>query len=198
MPTHRDPRRLRHFVAAALFGLFTGVTHAAPWTLDALLARLAQQKSGQATFVEKKTLTLLDAPVESSGTLSFTAPDRLEKRTLRPRPELVRLQGDTLVVEQAGKAPMTLKLASYPEAAAFVDSIRATLAGDRQALEATYRLSFSGEPTAWQLILLPRYSRMSDLISRIVIRGREGDVQRIDFDMADGDRSEMRIQRTTP
>lgn len=172
--------------------LASSFAHAA-WESSELLALLAKQKSGRASFVEKKYISILDTPVESSGTLAFTAPDKLEKRTLKPQPELLRLEGNALYIEQAGKKPMQLKLSSYPEVAAFIDSIRATLAGDRTALEENYQLSLAGSQQAWQLNLLPKYSSMSAVITRIVIRGQQGAVQRIDFDLADGDRSEMFI-----
>lgn len=190
--------RLRRLLPALVCLFLAGTAGAAEWNTTTLLERLALQKSGRASFVEKKYLAILDKPVESSGTLSFDAPDRLEKRTLKPRAELLRLEGGTLTIEQAGKAPLTISLAARPEATAFVDSIRATLAGDRKALEESWRVTLDGSPASWRLILLPRYSRIADLVSRIVIGGREADVQRIDFELADGDRSEMRITRTAP
>lgn len=188
----------RRLLGAATCLLLASSAGAAEWNSASLLERLALQKSGRATFVEKKYLAILDKPVESSGTLSFDAPDRLEKRTLRPKPELLRLEGGTLTIEQAGKAPLTISLASRPEAAAFVDSIRATLAGDRKALEESWRVTLDGTPANWKLILLPRYSRIADLVTRVLIGGRDAEVQRIDFELTDGDHSEMRITRIAP
>lgn len=192
------PARLLRPLLLLCACLAAGHALAADWQSGDLLELLARQKSGRANFVEKKYIGILDKPVESSGTLAFSAPDKLEKRTLKPRPELLRLDGDKLYVEQAGKQPMNLALSSYPEVAAFVDSIRATLAGDRRALEKNYRLSLSGAPEKWQLILLPRYSQMSDLLTRILIAGRQGEVLRIEFELADGDRSEMLISKVGP
>ena len=169
----------------------------AAWQLGDLMQALAQSKGGRASFVEKKYLAIVDKPVESSGELLYVAPDRLEKRTLKPRAESLVLEGQRLAIERAGKARLTLDLQSYPEAAAFVDSIRGTLAGDRGALEKVYRLTLSGDAAQWQLILIPQYSRMSDIVTRIVIRGSKGEVSRIDFDLADGDRSEMTITQVS-
>jgi len=176
--------------------LASGAAQAA-WQLGDLMQALAQSKGGQASFIEKKYLSIVDKPVESSGELRYVAPDRLEKRTLKPRAESLVLEGQRLTIERTGKQRLTLDLQSYPEAAAFVDSIGGTLAGDRSALEKVYRLSLSGDAAQWQLILLPQYSRMSDIVSRIVIRGSRGDVTRIDFDLADGDRSEMIITKVS-
>lgn len=200
MPTlfqHPHPKFLRSLAAIALLGLGMAA-QAAEWNTTSLLERLAQQKSARATFIEKKYIGILDKPVESSGTLSFTAPDRLEKRTLKPRSERLRLEGNMLRIEQPGKEAMSLNLINYPEVAAFVDSIRATLAGDRKALEDSFRLTLDGNAASWKLILLPRYSRMSDVITRIAISGSQADVQRVEFELPDGDRSEMLITRTAP
>lgn len=38
-----------------------------PWSLDRLMSTLAQHKSGRATFVETKYLSIAAQPVESSG-----------------------------------------------------------------------------------------------------------------------------------
>ena len=62
------------------------------------LQTLARGKVARATFVEKKYLAMLDSPVTSSGELLFTAPDRLERRTLKPRPESVVLEGNTMTM----------------------------------------------------------------------------------------------------
>lgn len=180
-------------LAAALFCLLPALVHAGGWGTQDLMKLLSQHKNGQATFVERKFIGIVDKPVESSGELFFTAPDRLEKRTLVPQRESMVLDGQKLRIERAGKAPLTLNLSDYPEAAAFVDSIRGTLAGDFSALDRVYQLNLSGSAAAWQLVLLPRYTRMSDIITRITIRGQRGEISAINFDLADGDRSEMTV-----
>ena len=59
---------------------------------------------------------MLDQPVESSGELLFIAPDRLEKRTLKPKPETMVLDGDTLTLER-GQRKRVLHLKDHPEVA---------------------------------------------------------------------------------
>ncbi len=64
--------------------------------------------------------------------MRYDAPDRLEKRTLKPRAETLVLDGGELTVERAhGRRVMDLR--AYPQILPFVESIRATLAGDRKA-----------------------------------------------------------------
>ncbi|GAB2897662.1 hypothetical protein GCM10027046_29070 [Uliginosibacterium flavum] len=176
---------------ALLISLFMASSQGAEWQVSELMQLLAQNKSGHAKFVEKKYIGIVEGAVESSGELFFTAPDKLEKRTLKPRTESITLEGSQLIIERPGKQRLSLNLQNYPEAAAFVESIRGTLAGDKTALEKVYKLSLSGNADKWQLILLPQFSRMSDLITRIRIIGSRADVSRIEFDLADGDRSEI-------
>src|SRR3954470_17403643 len=73
------------------------------WDLDQLMQSLSATKSGHARFIEKKSIAILDKPVESSGELFYTAPDRLEKRTLKPKAESMVLDKDKLIVEQRGR-----------------------------------------------------------------------------------------------
>ena len=186
---------LLRLAVTLLAGLFATIGQAADWQLNELMQQLAQNRNGRATFVEKKYIGIVDKPVESSGELRFTAPDKLEKRTLKPKAESLVLEGQRLIIERPGKTRMSLNLQDYPEAAAFVESIRGTLAGDKSALEKVYRLTLHGSAEKWQLILQPQYSRMSDIVTRISINGVRGDVNRIDFDLADGDRSEMYVTK---
>lgn len=168
---------------------------AAEWQVSDLMQLLSQTKSGRATFIEKKYIGIVDKPLESSGELAFTAPDKLEKRTLKPKLEALVLDGSTLTVDQPGKRRLTVSLQDYPEVSAFVDSIRGTLAGDRSALEKVYKLELSGSAEKWNLVLTPTQPRMSNIISRIRIGGVQAEVKTIDFDQADGDRSEMHVTK---
>lgn len=58
------------------------VAPAPEWGIEQLMQGLGQVKSARSKFVERKYLAILNAPLEFSGTLVYTAPDRLEKRTL--------------------------------------------------------------------------------------------------------------------
>ena len=190
----RNHRRsfLRLFAATSALVTTLCAAGAQDLQLPDLMRLLAVQKSGKATFVERKYIALLDKPVVSTGELSFTAPDRLEKRTLSPRPESLVLVGDRLSIDANGKK-INLNLLSHPEAAAFVESIRGTLAGDLGALERFYSLQLSGPAEHWTLQLVPWQPEMLRIVSRIRFEGNQSAVNLIVFEQADGDRSEMRI-----
>ncbi|MCA7972496.1 outer membrane lipoprotein carrier protein LolA [Burkholderia sp. AU39826] len=163
------------------------------WTLDRLMSTLAQHKSGRATFTETKHLSITTQPVESSGELVFVAPDHLEKHTLSPKPEHLVVDGDMLTVERNDRK-YTLALARYPELGAFIDSIRATLAGNRLALEQVYKVAVSGRGDDWTLTLTPLDSRMLKVVSTITLDGTRDTLRGVTIRQADGDRSVMRLQ----
>lgn len=190
-------RSLIRCVSAVLaLMLVAGITHAAALDIDQLMQGLAQIRSGQAGFVEKKYIAMLDKPVESSGELFYSAPDRLEKRTLKPRPESMILDGGSIVIER-GRQKHSLQLQDYPELAAVIDSIRGTLAGDRKVLERSYRLSLEGGIERWTLQLLPIDEKMQMIIKHIRIAGSQQAVSSIEINRADGDRSLMLIEKLT-
>lgn len=193
----QQPSRPVFALAAVVMGLVLAALSPAAlaaWDLQQLMDSLAQTKSGRATFVEKKSIALLDKPVESSGELLYTAPDRLEKRTLKPKPESMVVNGGELVIER-GKQKYQLRLQAYPELAAFIDSIRGTLAGDRSALERNYRLSLEGTAERWTLQLQPIDPKMQAVIQRIRITGVRDQLRNIDIAQADGDSSTMTIEQ---
>ncbi|ABB09687.1 outer membrane lipoprotein carrier protein LolA [Burkholderia lata] len=163
------------------------------WTLDRLMSTLAQHKSGRATFTETKYLSIATQPVESSGELVFVAPDHLEKHTLSPKPEHLVVDGDMLTVERNNRK-YTLALARYPELGAFIDSIRATLAGNRFALEQVYKVALAGRGDDWTLTLTPLDSRMLKVVSTITLDGTRDVLRSVAIRQADGDRSVMRLQ----
>jgi len=169
---------------------------AADWGLEQLMRGLAANKGGKATFVEKTYMSILDMPLISSGELLFTPPDHLEKRTLKPSMEIMVLDGNDLSIEREHHKN-SMKLSDYPEVAAFIESIRGTLAGDLQALEQKYHLTLGGTKEKWHLILVPRDSRMATILQRIRIEGKRNTIKSVEFSQAGGDHSTMTITKAT-
>ena len=176
---------------------FSAGVQAAPLSVGQLMATLAKHPQGSATFTEKKYLAILDQPVESSGELLFVAPSRLEKRTLKPKPESMALDGDLLTLTR-GARKRVLSLKDYPEVGGMIESIRATLAGDRNALERVYHLSLKGDSERWSLVLIPLDPKVGAVVARIQIDGTHDVVNSVEILQADGDRSVMRIQKVDP
>jgi hypothetical protein len=161
--------------------------------LDAVMSLLAMRRHGRVEFIEQQFLAILKHPVESSGEMRYDAPDHLEKRTLQPRPESLVLDGGVLTVERGGRRHV-LDLHRYPQIQPFVESIRATLAGDRSALERVFHVEFAGSLQRWSLTLVPLDPRLAKTVTRVQIDGSRDQLLRVEIRQADGDRSLMTLR----
>ena len=164
--------------------------------LDVLLAMIGKPQASRATFNERKFLRQLDAPVDSSGELLFQPPATLEMRTLQPRAETMRVDGQTLTLER-GRLQRTLQLAEHPEIAVYVEPIRAALAGDRAALERGYATELHGDAAGWKLRLQPKPAAAGAApiaVESLLLSGRQDEVRQVEVRLTDGDYSVMNIE----
>jgi hypothetical protein len=161
--------------------------------LDAVMNLLAMRRHGRVEFIEQQFLAVLNHPVESSGELRYDAPDHLEKRTVLPRTETMVLAGGVLTVER-GARRRKMDLQRYPQIQPFVESIRATLAGDRSALERIFHLEFAGSVQRWSLTLVPLDPQLARIVKQVQIDGSRDQLSRIEIRQADGDRSLMTLR----
>src|SRR5579862_40939 len=164
--------------------------------LDQVMAMLAMRQHGRVEFIEQQFLAVLSRPIESSGELRYDAPDRLEKRTLKPHAETLVLKGEELTVERA-HSRRVMDLHAYPQVLPFVESIRATLAGDRKALERLFRLDFAGSMSRWTLTLVPLESKVKQSVSQVRIDGAQDQLLKVEIRQPDGDRSLMTLRPST-
>jgi hypothetical protein len=164
--------------------------------LDEVMRLLAMRQHGRVEFIEQQFLNVLKRPIESSGELRYEAPDRLEKRTLKPRTETLVLSGGILTVERAHSRRVT-DLHAYPQVLPFVESIRATLAGDRGALERVFHLDFAGSLERWSLVLVPLDPKVKQAVTQVRIDGMRDQLQRVEIRQPDGDRSLMTLRPST-
>ncbi len=162
-------------------------------TLGDLLALLAQRQHGVADFTQTQYLAVLKRPQRSEGVLSYDAPDHLEQRTLKPHPQSAVLDHGMLTLTR-GSRQRTVRLDEYPQLAPLIDSVRATLAGDRQALERRFELRLDGDLDHWQLNLTPRESGLALGVQRIQLNGERDRILRVEVQQAGGDRSLMIIK----
>ncbi len=161
-------------------------------SLDRLMSLLAQRKHGHVIFVEEHFLAVLDRPVESSGELFYDAPDRLEKRTLKPKPESLVLEHGVMTAHR-GRHTYVLDLSDNPQIVPLIDSIRATLAGDRAALERLFKITLEGDLDHWKLVLVPSEATVAKSVKQIRIEGERDAIHTVEIQQADGDRSLLTI-----
>ena len=160
--------------------------------LSQLMQALGKVKAGEATFTEQRQVAMLEQSLQSSGKLSFEAPDIFVRETLKPRPERIAINGNTLTLSQ-GSRTRTMALDSAPEAAVIVEAIRGTLTGNKDALERHFSTRVSGTPQLWFLELVPREARLRSQVTSVRVAGQQGVVREVLVSMPDGDRSVMSI-----
>lgn len=184
----RRTRRARWALVALLCA-------AAPaWALDLneLMGLLARQKQGEANFTEQRYVRGFDGPLAASGTLSFTAPDRLVRRTLAPRPETMSVDGNNLTLSRSGRT-RSMTLDSVPELQGLVEAMRATLAGNTQVLQRYFTSTVGGNASDWTLDLAPVDARLGAQIATLRLSGKAGEVLGVEMEFRGGDRSVMTI-----
>jgi len=167
--------------------------------LEDLMQRLSQVKSARGKFVERKQLAMLQTPLESSGTLYYAAPGRLEKHMLQPRRESMILDGDTLTLENKDTGQRrTFAVQDNPVLWGFVESIRSTLSGDLATLRRFYDVRLDARSADWHLRLRPTERRMQQAAKEIRVSGSGTWVSAIEIEEAGGDHSVMTISREAP
>lgn len=140
---------------------------------------------------------MLQAPLVNEGDIHYASPGKLARRTTRPIPSTILIEGGRL---QFGDADgrQTMELGTNPVARLFVDSFMLLLAGDRGGLEKYFVMRFipaapagSGigggggaagtrakarppsraSASRWELSLLPRVAPMNQVLKVILLRG---------------------------
>jgi Outer membrane lipoprotein carrier protein LolA-like len=191
-------RRAVPLIFLSICAALSGAAHAQAGfsDLNEVMGMLAMRQHGRVEFIEQQFLAVLKQPIESSGELRYDAPDRLEKRTLKPHAETLVLSGGVLTVERAHNRRV-MDLHSYPQVLPFVESIRATLAGDRASLERVFRLDFAGTVSRWTLTLVPLESKVKQTVSQVRIDGIRDQLLKVEIRQPDGDRSLMTLRPST-
>ncbi len=165
------------------------------WGLVALMQTLAQTRSATVAFTESQTSPVLSAPLVSTGTLTYVAPDYVRKATLSPVPNVFTLDHNQVTLTNGTDAGThVFNLSQDPRIAGLVEGIRATLAGDLPTLENFYTLSLTGDAAGWQLKLLPKDPALAHFVRLIVISGSQGRIEIIDTTSHDGSDSHMSIK----
>ncbi len=170
----------------------------APWGLAALMSQLHAVQHASAHFTERKYAAILNQPIESTGTLSYTAPGSLEKRTLTPKPETIMLHDDQLSGTQANGEPFQVSLSDHPDIGTLVEGVRSTMAGDQATLGRYYSIALEGDQSDWHLSLTPLDRAVRDKVDGIRIDGAGTQLRRIQVHEHDGDRSDMIVTPDQP
>jgi outer membrane lipoprotein-sorting protein len=182
------------FTANTTLAAADPVLSAADWGLPQLMQALARVKSASAQFTEHKTVHMLNAPLVTSGTLTYIAPDHMQKITVSPTPERFALDGDQVtIVSGPENVTHSFSVTDYPQIGGLVEGIRATLAGDLASLDRFYSVQLTGTLSDWQLLLEPKDGELARFIKWVRILGTGDRIRAINTEESDGDHSEMTV-----
>jgi hypothetical protein len=111
----------------------------------------------------------------------------------QPRRENVRIDGEQVTVRTWGEDGVArehrLTLAAQPQLTVMADALRAILAGDFAALERQFVARLVQPPPQWRVELTPRDDQLP--LAAIRLAGTAGEVERIEWVEASGDRTEI-------
>jgi outer membrane lipoprotein-sorting protein len=176
--------------------------------LAALLERMASTAGVEASYVERRELSLLAAPLESRGVIYFVPPDRFARFTVEPGYSALVSDGGVLRLREGRDAEET-DLSASPMARGFVESFTVLWSGDRDELERLYALELRGRPAVpeapgggpagrdgvWELRLSPRHAPLSRFITAITLRGDAAGTREMMVEEEDGDRTVTTFER---
>jgi len=157
-------------------------------------------QSERAQYAEVRKVPSADMVTTSSGVLVYLAPNRLERRTLKPLPERSVVENGRLTLEfetESGKTSRReLALADLPGLSPFFTALRAVLAGDAAALDQGFQVLFEGDENAWRLKLTPRAGAAKH-VREILMTGRGAEVLTLEMWQKNGDSSRTTLTPET-
>lgn len=165
-----------------------------PWTVDALVALLKEQREPSMAFEEATYSSLLTEPLKVRGLLRFTPPATMEKAITEPFRERYVIEGERVLFESERKGiKRSISLEEYPALKSFVEAFRASFTGDAVQLQKVYVATLDGTRRQWTLLLRPRETAGQSMVDYILFTGSEGRVATIAIRSPDGDRSVMTL-----
>lgn len=177
---------------ATTLATITTITHVSParaqgTELDALLASFRGMTGLSARFVEEKTIALLATPIRSEGEIHFAAPGTLMRRVTAPTTSAALIERGRLTMVANGQR-QEIDLTSNAVVGGFISSFADVLAGDRAALERTYRITYARvEGGDWKLTLRPKGAPLNQFLTEMEMIGNGRSVKTMRMVEVSGD-----------
>lgn len=162
-----------------------------------LMQLLVGVETHDAVFTEKKQLALLTEPLVSKGILRYRRPNYIERNTTEPKPERFIYENDQILIEAYGRQ-RRIQAGTQPALGALLESIRATLAGDEEALRRHYQLRLTGSAAHWRLEMTPLQAELAKRIRQIRIAGSQEQLRLVEIFEVSGDQTHMTIGAVQP
>jgi hypothetical protein len=185
-------RSVRTLLLGAALALLAPFTQA--FDLDTLAAQLAKPAVVRGDFTQQKFLRALPQPLTSTGQFVLARDHGLLWRLRSPLQQDYRIDARGIARLDDGRwQPVAQQGAAAQQNRLFI----AVLRGDAQALAKDFEPTLSGSADAWQLDLIPRGALLRQIFSALHIRGGT-QVERIELEETQGDRSVLTLTRSVP
>jgi hypothetical protein len=188
-------RRLVLCTLAAALAVGVAPARAQAGELDKVFELFAAQGERRKAFIERRHSVLFRNPPEARGTFYFKPPALLERDVVSPHRENVRIDAETVTLRTEGDDGKVIErkasLATIPQLAGLVLTLRATLAGDLATLRRMYLIDLKQPLPRWRIDMTPVDEPVAGAVSAITMSGERGEVERIQFTETTGDRTEL-------
>jgi len=166
----------------------------AAWSIQELGSLLGRHRHRKVAFQEIHVSALLTEPLRLKGTLTFTAPSRLEKHVTSPYEELYLVNENEVSFESPETGvSRALSLEDFPSLRGFVEALRAAFTGNLSTLERFFHLFLDGDRDKWRLRLEPLHEITRNAINSIQITGQQDRLRAMEIWESSGDYSRIEI-----
>src|SRR6185503_19081709 len=155
---------------------------------------LAGARAVRGKFVQKRYLSGLVKPLESSGDFLFARDIGIEWHTARPFDSQFVLTHDTMTQRDEGGEAVRISASDQPALTVVSRVFFALFALDYAALSQDFRMAgFENGKQPWQLLLLPKTAALRSVFKQATISG-DATVQTVILDDANGDSTEIELR----
>ncbi|MDD9852271.1 MAG: outer membrane lipoprotein carrier protein LolA [Gammaproteobacteria bacterium] len=195
-PNERTVKNLT-LTLAALCAAALGTPAAADgaWDLPALMKELGGIRLIDAAFTEQKQAEFLSGgEFAVSGEMHFKAPHTLRRIVTKPYRESIIIDESTVIIKRMDSKNETdkvrfIEIDSHPSIRLFIDSMRATMAGDLATVLEIYEVELSGDRGEWSLRLVPQRKALKKFINAVDVTGSANRISTLLVHEDDGTRS---------
>lgn len=125
-----------------------------PVDVSSILKSIARPSPSTTPFVELRASPLLKQAVRTEGVYRHPAPGVLVREVSSPRPETMKMSGQSIEVTRSGKTRQ-LDASSAPGMLSMQEGFMAMISGDLPALSRHYDVNATGDHQAWVVHLTP-------------------------------------------
>ena len=195
-PNERTVKNLTLTLAAlCAAALWTPAAADGAWDLPALMKELGGIRLIDAAFTEQKQAEFLSGgEFAVSGEMHFKAPHTLRRIVTKPYRESIIIDESTVIIKRMDSKNETdkvrfIEIDSHPSIRLFIDSMRATMAGDLATVLEIYEVELSGDRGEWRLRLVPQRKALKKFINAVDVTGSANRISTLLVHEDDGTRS---------